>query len=311
MISSVMYHYVRPVENSELRYLSVDDFDKQLDWLSANVGDFISRENWENAKQGAPQKGVLLTFDDGLKDHFSHVLPILQRKNLFAIFFVNTQPLLSPVVLAVHMTHLLLSTGKSREILDLFTDLLPKKIWRKIEAGTAANAYSKQLDTDNNKSIKKLVNYLFDEFNTQEILEGVCEKILGKSIEQISRNWYLSVDEVLQLHDSGMKIGSHSVTHRLLSKLSPAEMYAELESSKLLLEEITDSRVDEFCYPYGGERSYTNLTHRYLDMLDYSVAHDVNPKPIAKSDFETRFSLPRFDCNDFPFGIAQSLKSVT
>ncbi len=311
MITSLMYHYVRPVEKSELRYLSVDDFEKQLDWLSANIGDFISRENWENAKQGGHQEGVLLTFDDGLKDHFSHVLPILQRKNLFAIFFVNTQPILSPEVLSVHMTHLLLSTGKSQEILDLCRGLLPKEIWRKIEAGTAATAYSKQLDTDNNKTIKKLINYLFDEFNMQEVSENICEKILGKSVGQISRNWYLSADEVLQLHDSGMKIGSHSVTHRLLSKLSPAEMYTELESSKLLLEEITDSHVDEFCYPYGGTRSYTSLTHRYLDMLDYSVAHDVNPKQIAKSDFETRFSLPRFDCNEFPFGIAHSLKSLT
>lgn len=309
MITSLMYHYVRPVENSELRYLSVEDFEKQLDWLNANIGEFISRENWENAKVGAPQKGVLLTFDDGLKDHFSQVLPILQRRNIFAIFFVNTAPLLKPVVLSVHMTHLLLSTGKSHQILDLLTDILPKEIWDKTEVGKARNAYSKQLDTDINKTIKTLINYLFDEFNTQEVLENICEKILGKSVEKISRNWYLSVDEVLELHNSGMKIGSHAVTHRLLSKLNSTEMYTELESSKFLLEEITDSQVDEFCYPYGGARSYTSLTHRYLNILNYSVAHDVNPKPIIKSDFESRFTLPRFDCNNFPFGVAHSLKS--
>lgn len=310
MITSVMYHYVRPVENTELRYLSVDDFEKQLDWLSKNVGNFISLENWENAKQGATQEGVLLTFDDGLKDHFRHVLPILQKKNLFAIFFVNTQPLLSPEMLSVHMTHLLLSTGKSQEILDLCAGLLSKEIWRKIEAGIAANAYGKQLDTANNKIIKKLMNYLFNEFNAQEVLENISENILGNSLEQISLNWYVSADEVLELHNSGMKIGSHSVTHRLLSKLNPEEMYVELESSKLLLQEIIDSQIDEFCYPYGGTRSYTNLTHHYLEMLDYSVAHDVNPRPIVDADFKARFSLPRFDCNEFPFGIAHSLKGL-
>lgn len=107
MITSVMYHYVRPVENSSLRYLALDDFAKQLDYLSKNVDGFISQEDWEAAKNGANRDGVLLTFDDGLKDHFNQVLPVLHEKKLFAIFFINTQPLLTPVMLSVHLTHLL------------------------------------------------------------------------------------------------------------------------------------------------------------------------------------------------------------
>jgi hypothetical protein len=164
-----MYHYVRPVENSHLRYLSVEDFSKQLDWFNENVGKFITQEDWECAKQGANREGVLLTFDDGLKDHFTHVLPLLKEKNIFAIFFVNTQPLLSPIMLSVHMTHLLLSMGKSHEILELCKKLVPKEIWRKVGLGVAGNAYADQLDTDANKKVKKIVNYLFDEFNTLEI----------------------------------------------------------------------------------------------------------------------------------------------
>ena len=154
------------------------------------------------------------------------------------------------------------------------------------------------------------MNYLFDQFDVQYTLHTLCESVLGKSVEHLSKSWYLSADEILKMHNSGMKIGSHAVTHRLLSKLNPAEMYSELKESKLLLEEISDSRVDEFCYPYGGKRSYTELTCKYLEILDYSVAHDVAARPITKLDFETRYSLPRFDCNRFPFGVAHSLKGL-
>ena len=310
MITSIMYHYVRPVENSELRYLALDDFVNQLDWLSKNVGEFISQEDWESAKNGANRDGVLLTFDDGLKDHFNYVLPVLQEKKMFAIFFVNTQPLLTPVMLPVHLTHLLLSIDKSKEILESFKTLLSKEIWEKATLGVASQAYIHQRDSENNKTVKKLVNYLFDEFNAQNILQQICEIFVGKSLEKISQDWYLSVDEVLGLHNAGMKIGSHTVSHRLLAKLDKDEMYSELKRSKLHLEKITNSEIDEFCYPYGGTRSYTNLTQDYLKILNYSVAHDVNHREITSADFIDRYTLPRFDCNFFPFGVAHSLKNT-
>jgi hypothetical protein len=42
-ITGVMYHYVRPVEDSKLRYLSVDDFEKQLEFFIQNIGPIITK----------------------------------------------------------------------------------------------------------------------------------------------------------------------------------------------------------------------------------------------------------------------------
>lgn len=308
MITSVMYHYVRPIENSQLRYLAVNDFIKQLDWLQENVGNFLTEAEWENSKRGEPSEGVLLTFDDGLKDHIEHVLPILLERKIFAIFFVSTLPLTSKNILAVHLTHKLLSLGKSEEILEFFRSHLPSTVWGKLNFGVAANAYTKHLDLDVNVTIKKIVNYLFTDFNLSEVLELLSHKFLSSTLTEIAESWYLSEKDIKFISDAGMKIGSHASTHRLLSLLSRDEIFNELSESRKILEGIVERAVDEFCYPYGGSHSYNSNVKDALIQLRYEVAHDVFPRKISRMDLENKYELPRFNCNELPFGQAHSLR---
>jgi peptidoglycan/xylan/chitin deacetylase (PgdA/CDA1 family) len=309
MITSVMYHYVRPVEDSHLRYLTVDDFKKQLDWFEASVGSFLTEDEWDEAKAGKPQSGVLLTFDDGLKDHFDHVLPVLVERGIFGIFFVNTSPLFSNSVLPVHLAHKLLSLGISHEILDFFKLKLPPAIWGEINQGVAGSRYKKQVELDSNIALKKVINYLFSEFDLSEILDSAAREFLKCSIAELSSTWYLSEQEVREIDASGMRIGSHTSTHRLLSKLDRAEIFNELHESKVTLERLLGKTVDEFCYPYGGSNSYNQVVKDTLSSLHYSVAHDVSARRISADDFKNKYELPRFDCNEFPFGKAHSLKN--
>ena len=212
MITSVMYHYIRPIEDSQLRYLTIEDFEKQLDWLNESAGNFVTAVEWEKAKLGETCSGVLLTFDDGLKDHINYVLPILEKRNIFAIFFVNTLPLVSNSMLAVHLTHKLLSIGKSIEILDSFHQLLPNSIWGKLNSGAASSAYSKHKDLEINIKIKKIINYLFTDFDLTQLLDITSHRFLSSSLSQISASWYLTEEDVKTISKAGMKIGSHAST---------------------------------------------------------------------------------------------------
>lgn len=51
---------------------------------------------------------------------------------------------------------------------------------------------------------------------------------------------------------NGMKIGSHSKNHKNLTNLSYEIMLNEITESKFYLENLIDSSVDSFCYPYGS-----------------------------------------------------------
>ena len=58
--------------------------------------------------------------------------------------------------------------------------------------------------------------------------------------------------QVRQWLGGGHEIGSHSITHRNLRHLSPAEAREEIFGSKKSLEDRFGLPVQHFCYPYGS-----------------------------------------------------------
>ena len=105
-----MYHYVRPEVCGlpHFPYLSLADFECQLDDFARRYG-FVCREDFVRWTEGGPApEGVLLTFDDGLRDHAEFVLPALQARGLFGLFYVSSGPALTERILDVHKVHLAL-----------------------------------------------------------------------------------------------------------------------------------------------------------------------------------------------------------
>ena len=106
----VMYHYVRPSADGlpYFPYLSLADFERQLDDFASDYG-FVGRDDFVRWVEGGPAPGgVLLTFDDGLRDHAEFVLPALQARGLFGLFYVSSGPAMTGRILDVHKVHLAL-----------------------------------------------------------------------------------------------------------------------------------------------------------------------------------------------------------
>ena len=78
----IMYHYVRDnqKEYPYFKSLSLSRFKRQIIVLRKKYG-IISNENQIDKKNNK----VLLTFDDGLKDHLQ-VAKILKKNNIIGIF---------------------------------------------------------------------------------------------------------------------------------------------------------------------------------------------------------------------------------
>lgn len=62
---------------------------------------------------------------------------------------------------------------------------------------------------------------------------------------------YMTWDEVRELRDAGMEIGSHSKSHQYMTKQTPEENLFEVERSKSILEEKLDIKILTFAYPFG------------------------------------------------------------
>jgi peptidoglycan/xylan/chitin deacetylase (PgdA/CDA1 family) len=62
----------------------------------------------------------------------------------------------------------------------------------------------------------------------------------------------LNADELREMRESGMEIGSHTVNHVRLTELDDARLMQELADSKAMLEDMLGNAVGSFAYPYGA-----------------------------------------------------------
>jgi len=62
---------------------------------------------------------------------------------------------------------------------------------------------------------------------------------------------YMSADQIKELIAAGWEVGSHSRSHRDLTKLEPSIQRAEIVTAREVLQEATGSPVLTFAYPFG------------------------------------------------------------
>lgn len=61
----------------------------------------------------------------------------------------------------------------------------------------------------------------------------------------------LNADELREIQENGMEIGSHTVNHVRLTGLDDVSLMQELVHSKAMLEDLLGNPVGSFAYPYG------------------------------------------------------------
>jgi len=64
---------------------------------------------------GEPSSGVILTFDDGLSDHYEYVFPILNELNQWGTFYISTSPFHNKKLIDIHRIHMLVGKYGGRK----------------------------------------------------------------------------------------------------------------------------------------------------------------------------------------------------
>jgi peptidoglycan/xylan/chitin deacetylase (PgdA/CDA1 family) len=304
-MKAIMYHYVRP-DNPQLpyfRHLSHEAFVRQLDFFGENYH-FVSKEEFKDAlRSGVPVKnGIVLTFDDGFKDHFSYVLPELKKRNLWGFFYIPTQPYLTGKLLDVHRVHLLLGKYGGKRIFDSIEKIVSEEMLSHAHIEEFRNlTYVKQDNDEYTNLVKRTLNY----YISYQFRESVLDELMAihyPDETDIAKNFYMTKDEIYSMHGAGMVVGSHTVSHRVMSKLSPEEQKREIALSFGFLHDLVGNfDMKTFCYPYGGFHTFTEETELFLEQSGCMFSFNVEARDIEETDLVSRKqALPRYDCNMFP-----------
>lgn len=306
-VTIVMYHYVRDLRQTaypRIQGLDVSFFRQQLGYFKKYY-DFVTMQDvlkCLRGEGGMRQDSILLTFDDGYKDHFEFVFPILDELGLQGSFFPSGKAIQEQIVLDVNKIHFIIEVMKEpraiiRDIRALMD--LHREQYRlfSFESYYKTLAKADHLDTAEIVFIKLLLQKVLPERLRKSIVDELFTKYVSDDEVEFSRELYMSVDQLKYLSKHGMYIGSHGWNHVWLDTLLEKQQENEVVLALQFLQNI-GADVNEWvmCYPYGAQNSsLRSLLQRYGCRLGLTTE-----SAIANLTIQDPFVLPRFDTNDFP-----------
>ena len=314
-VTVVMYHYVRDLKNSRypnIKGLDIEKFKKQIKFFKENynfvrIEDLI--EYYKNPKEKElPEKAILLTFDDGYKDHYNYVLPVLLENNIQGSFYIPTKCFQDKKVLDVNKIHFILESciGKEKRILKEIEEYLEKNKDSRISL--SYNEYFKEyavdsrFDTKEVIFIKRMLQVVLPEDYRKKLVDILFKKYvctIGDKIISERTFWeelYLTPEQIRMMEKLGMHIGFHSHDHVWLNSLSKEEQEFQIKSSINYFKEIgIKTEKMTLSYPYGGyNEESVELIKKYEIPLAFTTK-----VAIADLNKDKNYALPRLDTNDF------------
>ena len=204
-----------------------------------------------------PRQTVLFTFDDGYLDSYSAAYPILASHDVQGVFFLTTGHIGTQLIPWWDQIAYIIKSSKS----ITFELRYPSTCRFDINKQGIDVVVRKVLQMY--KSIANQDGALF--LNS---LEEACDTRRPNGAERCMLNW----DEAAEMLAGGMAIGSHTNSHRVLSKLSAEEQLGEMLNSKQLLEERLNTKVQSIAYPVGGRDAFTDITRDAAEKAGYRLA---------------------------------------
>jgi len=111
---------------------------------------------------------------------------------------------------------------------------------------------------------------------------------------------YMTWSEVREIHAHGIQIGSHTVNHPELYKLSPKEVEYEVRQSKETIEDELGEAIQSFAYPYAFPEDDKKFTSHLQELLQ-THGYENGVSTIigtARSD-DNWFFMPRLPVNSY------------
>ena len=169
-------------------------------------------------------------------------------------------------------------------------------------AGFRNATYANQNNGRGITEVKRILNYYISYDCRRTVIDQLCSRY---DIDCSASNVYMTKDHMVEMESHGMLIGSHTVSHPVMSKLSHAEQKSEIDASFGFLQSFLTLGRKTYCHPYGGFHTFNGDTVDLLNEHGVAFSFNVESREIVQDDsIRSKQHLPRFDCNEFPFGQA-------
>ncbi|MEY3423253.1 MAG: hypothetical protein RIR48_3583 [Bacteroidota bacterium] len=245
------------------RFVSVHYFEKLLLELKKNYT-FILLDDFYNQHYDTERNNLVLTFDDGLQNNVDLAVPILEKLNIPATFFLTSCP-------------------KHHEV--LWPDFLDLVSFHTTKTSVIFNgkAYTKKGENEfqhHGRTLKNMCKQL--SFTTiQNLYTLFDEEWQNIKSQNLAIYWQLmSLENSKNIIQNPLfSIGAHSVYHPNLVALNADDALVEMMQCKKELEDSLGIPIYQFAFPFGTySQDLKTLAKKsgftQLLALDYNKASD-------------------------------------
>jgi len=274
------YHYVRDLPRSRFPHIKgmlIDEFVQQVKALPElfEMATLASAIEFLMGRYQPRRNLCLMTFDDGLKEHYAEVTPILAERGIQGVFFPITSCMEDHVVVPVHMNHFLLAALGVKRYRTLFIRALnafglQTLAQTTVDQATARRTYP--LDDAETAQFKYLFNFLLPCRDRDVVVKHLFHEWIGEE-SAFASELYMSWAEARDMQRAGMVMGGHSHTHRPLARLTSQELRSDLACCWNFMQANLESQdVWPFSYPYGKADSFDANVIEILRRLGFCCA---------------------------------------
>jgi|SaaInlStandDraft_5_1057022.scaffolds.fasta_scaffold13394_3 peptidoglycan/xylan/chitin deacetylase (PgdA/CDA1 family) len=285
---ALCYHYVKPERNPFPRILGIgiNEFQKQLEMLKEKYSIISPKdvlEIYHDSGNLKEQKNILLTFDDGLSDHYE-VAKILNKFSIKAIFFIPTCIINKKLPANPMIIHYCIAEFGIKKFLNVYHEILKEELKEKHTDFVIENKTNNKVwDTIN--EIKNTFKYKLEFQLSRKILLKIYKKIFlpihPNGLEMI----HLNENQIKNMIKMGHTIGTHTDTHISVSatKLNQSEFEREIILPKEILDKKFGLNIFAFSYPFGEEKDCLSSSELIKKTKKYQIAFTVKEEKNTKN----------------------------
>lgn len=238
---------------------------------------FVSLDHLsEQLVVGSGKKLLALTFDDGYRDNFTEAYPLLKRLGIPVAIYVTTSFPDGEAVLWWYAVERLLQDHDQIALAD--GRVLPcRTSQEKLDAFVSLRQSIMALPAD---GLGDRINSMFKQANFDWRRICTAEALSWTDLRELAQ-------------DPLVTIGAHTVSHPVLSALSPEQASAEMRDSRERIEARIGVPVAHFCYPFGSRNEVGAREFELARKLGFKTATTTRWGNIFRKHRAHLHGLPR------------------
>lgn len=274
------YHTVSDIPLPHCKHIlsvkSVAQFENDLEYLLRHYTPIGVSELLQHLSDEKPllKPSFFLTFDDGLSQFYDIIAPVLLRKGIPAVFFVNTAFIENKAIFYRFKISLLIEAVQQKRIPN------------------SRMLHLQKLLQNENKRYKTLSDLLDLRFHNEPLLDELATVLDCDFTSFLKQEKpYLSMEQVDSLIKQGFEVGSHSVDHPLYFSVSPEEQIRQTIAGVEFINNTFHVPYRLFSFPFTDEFLSLDFFGKISPHIDISfgtagLKQDMVPTNIQRISME-------------------------